>query len=441
MTTTSKEWVTHVLDHTRRLEEYKETVSRLFPSLPKDLVDAHSIRDVDALVLALFVRCYPHELSVLDVGTFVGVSAFHFASQPSVVRVLGVDPELPQDAETGETLRALESEVEPETLQGLRSMDVARTAVAEFADESAKVELRAGNIGSALTDHGGDTPDGSEKMPAQQELTEDQPLLAFVNGVRTREAVGADLRAIFKAHPRAIAVLDHCRGAEGFFVQAGIAGFMEGSQTEYHFRLFGDLSSGMATSNLGIVYPDVDSDEVHKCLMELAHLFSERLDPLWLASREQELIGIVNTYRDEAASLDGQLQDLSGEHQLLADHNKDLQKRISQLEKRKSQLEDRTTAIKAEKKEFQKRNGQLKRRNSQLEENNSRLKGEKQGLQSRVRQLDKVRSRLEERNALLDSQISEFRKAGRYRLADAVTKNVLRVPGAKALARRTRPEE
>jgi len=216
---------------------------------------------------------------------------------------------------------------------------------------------------------------------------------------------------------------------------------MEGSQGEYHFPLFGDLSSGMATSNLGIVYPDVDSAEVENCLEELRQLFSERLDPLWLASREQELIGIVNTYRDEAASLDGQLQDLSGEHQLLADHNKDLQKRISQLEKRKSQLEDRTTAIKAEKKEFQKRNGQLKRRNSQLEENNSRLKGEKQGLQSRVRQLDKVRSRLEERNALLDSQISEFRKAGRYRLADAVTKNVLRVPGAKALARRTRPEE
>ena len=437
MTTTSREWVTHVLDHKRRLEEYKETVSRLFPALPRDLIDSRSIRDVDALVLALFLRCYPHELSVLDVGTFFGASSFHLASQPSVSKVLGVDPELPQD---GEKAGTLDAEGDPEPLEGLRAIDVARTAIAEFADESAKVELHAGDIGSVWTNGDGETPAGSGEMPAQ-EPPEDGPLLAFVGRAPTKEAVDTDLQAIFKAHPRAIAVLDRCRGPGGHFVQAGIAGFMEASKSEYHFRLFGDLSSGMATSNLGMVYPDVDSAEVLGCLEELAHLFSERLDPLWLASREQELIGIVNTYRDEAASLDGQLQDLSGEHQLLADHNKDLQKRISQLEKRKSQLEDRTTAIKAEKKEFQKRNGQLKRRNSQLEENNSRLKGEKQGLQSRVRQLDKVRSRLEERNALLDSQISEFRKAGRYRLADAVTKNVLRVPGAKALARRTRPEE
>src|SRR5829696_6882775 len=106
MTTTSREWVTHVLDHKRRLEEYKETVSRLFPALPRDLIDSRSIRDVDALVLALFLRCYPHELSVLDVGTFFGASSFHLASQPSVLRVLGVDPEeLPEDGEAGETSR------------------------------------------------------------------------------------------------------------------------------------------------------------------------------------------------------------------------------------------------------------------------------------------------------------------------------------------------
>ena len=56
---------------------------------------------------------------------------------------------------------------------------------------------------------------------------------------------------------------------------------------KYHFRLFGDLSSGMATGKLGIVYPDEESAEVQRCLTELAHLFSERLDPLWLAGREQ----------------------------------------------------------------------------------------------------------------------------------------------------------
>src|SRR5215210_8363675 len=133
MTTTSREWAAQVLGHKRRLDEYKETVSRLFPSLPKDLVDSRSIREVDALVLALFLRCYPHELSVLDVGTFFGVSTFHFASQPNVVRVLGVDSELPEDGETGETSKAPYSEGEPEPLQGLRIIDVARAAIAEFA--------------------------------------------------------------------------------------------------------------------------------------------------------------------------------------------------------------------------------------------------------------------------------------------------------------------
>ena len=427
MTTTSREWAAQVLGHKRRLDEYKETVCRLFPALPKDLVDSRSIRDVDSLVLALFLRCYPHELGVLDVGTFFGVSTFHLASQPSVLRVLAVDPEeLPEDGEAGETSRTLDPEDEPEPRKRLRSVDVARAALAEFADESAKVELRTGDVGSACTASTDDTPEGSEKLPAHG-LSEDQPLLAFVNGARTREAVGADLQAIFGFHPRAITILDHCRGVGGHFVQAGIAGFVEASQSGYHFRLFGDLSSGMATSHLGIVYPDVDSAEVHRCLKELGHLFSERLDPLWLASREQELIGILNMYRDEAASLNGQLQESLSEHQLLAGRNTELQKR----------------------------NSQLKRRTTQLEENNSRLKGEKKGLQGRVSQLDKGRSRLEERIArlqernvrlaeersLLDSQLGDFRSAGRYKLADAVTKSVLRLPGAKALARRTRPEE
>ena len=109
-----------------------------------------------------------------------------------------------------------------------------------------------------------------------------------MGGVRTRDAVDSDLQAIFDTNPRAFAILDHCRGDEGPFVQAAIADCMERAPGKYHFRLFGDLSSGMATSKLGIVYPDEESAEVQRCLTELAHLFSERLDPLWLAGREQE---------------------------------------------------------------------------------------------------------------------------------------------------------
>jgi hypothetical protein len=396
--TTSGEWNAQVVEHTRRLEEYRETISRLFPTLPRDLLEAGSIKDVDALVLALFLRCYPHELSVLGVGTLFGVATFHFAGQPSVLRVLGVEPERPVTEGAGET----------------SSVDIARAALAEFADESVKVRLLTGDVGSVWTQ-------------SAHELPSDEPLLAFVGGVRTREAVDADLRAIFDANPRAIAILDHCRGEGGPFVQAAIADRMQTEPGKYHFRLFGDLSSGMATSELGIVYPDEESREVQRCLTDLAHLFSERLDPLWLASREQELIAVVSTYRDESHTLSGQLQDLLGEHRSLAGHNTELQKRISQLERRKSRLEERNAALKTENKGLQSRTSQLEKRIFQLEKQTS--------------QLEERNLRLKEERLLVISKLSDYRSAGRYKLADALAKNVLRLPGAKAVARRTRPKE
>jgi len=454
MTTTDGERTAQVVDHTRRLAEYKETLSRLFPSLPRETVDAQSIRDVDALVLALFLRCYPHEVNVLEVGTYFGVSTFHIASQPSVVRVLGMNPDPPESKQAAEAPDTPDTVAGPESLQSPSKIDVARAALAEFAEEDAKIQFRTDALSSAWTDERGDSPNGSEKVPAH-DLPEDEPLLAFVGGARTREAVQADLQAIFDARPRAIAIIDRLRGAEGLFVQSGIAGFLEGARGEYHFGLFADLTTGLATSNLGIVYPHSGAAEVSGCLEELGQLFSERLDPLWLAAREQELIGIVNTYKDEANALSGQLQVLSGENQLLADHNKQLEKRISQLEKRKSQLEERTAGLKQEKKELhnrssrlEKRTTQLEKRKSHLEEVNAALKQEKKGLQGLASRLEKGNSRLEERNSrlkeersLLDSQLTDFRNAGRYRLADAVAKNVLRIPGAKAVARRTRPEK
>jgi ribosomal protein S25 len=239
--------------------------------------------------------------------------------------------------------------------------------------------------------------------------------------------VDADLEAIFDANPRAVAILDHCRGDGGLFVQAAIADRMERAPGKYHFRLFGDLSSGMATSNLGIVYPEEVSAEVRRCLAELAHLFSERLDPLWLASREQELIGLVSTCRDEADTLSRQHQDLMAEYQALAGRNTELQKRISQLEKRKSKLQERNAGLKMEKKGLQSRTSQLAQRIFQLEKRTSRLQ--------------ERNSRLKEQRLLVVSKLSDYRGAGRYKLADAVAKNVLRIPGAKAVARRTRPKE
>src|SRR5215212_8593047 len=436
------EWTAQIIDHTRRLEEYKGTLRRLFPTLQRDLLDAQSLRDVDAIVLALFLRCLPPGLSVLEVGTSFVVSTFHLASQPSVLRVLGIDPDPPEETAPDDTSNI--PDTKPDPLQEASALDLARAALAEFAEESAKIQLLTGEVGSVWT-AAVDPPDGrADSPPPVPGLSEDEPLLAFLNGARTGESVEKDLRVIFDASPRAVAVIDHCRGAEGPFVQAGIASFLDGARGKYSFRLFADLTSGVATSNLGIVYPDVDSAELEGCLEELSHLFSDRLDPLWLASREQEMISVVNTYKEEAEHLNGQNQDLLAELQQLTGRHTELQKRTSRIEKRKSQLEERVGELRI----FQKRTSQLEKRKNQLGERIAAVREEKKALQGRSSRLEQRNSRLEERisrlkekSLLLDAQLSEFRASGRYRLADAVTKNVLRIPGAKSLARRARPEK
>jgi hypothetical protein len=453
MITTSADWTAQIIDHTRRLEEYKETLRRLFPTLRSDLLDAHSLRDVDAIVLGLFLRCLPPGLSVLEVGTSFGVSTFHLASQPGVLRVLGVDPGLPGLSTPDDTSNIPGVKSDPP--QEPRALDLARAALAEFAEEGAKIQLRTGEVGSVLTGPGDPPDDQAHPQPTASGLTADEPLLAFLNGAPARESVEEDLRAIFDASPRAVAVIDHCRGVEGPFVQARIASFLDGARDEYRFRLFADLTSGVATSNLGIVYPDANSAEVEGCLEELTHLFSDRLDPLWLASREQEMISVVNTYKVEAESLNTRNQELLAELQQVTGRNNELQKRTSQLEKRKSQLEERAAELKKEKNGLQKQASQLEKRVSGLEQRKTQLvertaaiKEEKKALQGRSSRLEQRNSRLEERNSrlkeerlLLDSQLDDYRRSGRYKLADTVTRNVLRIPGAKALARRTRPKE
>ena len=62
----------NAIEYRSRLDEYKETLTRLFPVLPKDSVDAWSISEADILALGLLLECYPQEVAVLDIGTFVG---------------------------------------------------------------------------------------------------------------------------------------------------------------------------------------------------------------------------------------------------------------------------------------------------------------------------------------------------------------------------------
>jgi predicted O-methyltransferase YrrM len=50
-----------------------------------------SINDIDGLALAHFLERCPLKTVVLEMGTFVGVSAFHFAGHPTVSEVPTVD--------------------------------------------------------------------------------------------------------------------------------------------------------------------------------------------------------------------------------------------------------------------------------------------------------------------------------------------------------------
>src|SRR5215217_331430 len=385
----SNSWMAEgtINDTRRRFDEYKEVVSRLFPALPRDYVDAWSISTADALALAHFLECYPRKVVVLDIGTSVGVSAFHFASQPKVLRVISLYPNSTTADKVNDKSDVLGS-IYPEPLRNLRVLEVARAALAEFDDEQQKIQLCAGIAEGSEMGLQGSSIDGFEKieMPAL-EPSNDVSLVAFVDGLHTKEGVRAHLEAIFEKNPHALVLLHDCRGYWGPFVQAGTVSFMEQVQEKYHFQLFGDLSPGVATSPLGIVYPDIVAAEVKQTLVTFSELFSERLDLLRLLRREEELIAAVGSYTE---AVDG----LSKDNSALAQSNKVLKERNSKLEERNSKLEER--------------NSKLKERNSKLEERNSKL---------------------EERNSKLIARYS----SRRYKLTDTLSEGALQVSGLRKL--------
>jgi hypothetical protein len=375
----------------RRVDEYKETVSRLFPALPRDYVDTWSISNADALVLAYFLECYPRKVIVLDIGTFVGVSAFHFASLPEVLRVIGVDPNPTIAEEINDKSEVLGRSVDPEPLRSLRVLDVAEAALAEFGDEQQKISLQVGTVGRSQVGVRQESVNSLEKVEIPvPDPSDNASLLAFVDGLHTREGVQADLESVFEKNPHAVAILDDCRHAWGPSIQAGVVDFMEGSAQKYHFRLFGDLGPGLATSKLGIVYPDTDADEIGHSLAELSDLFSERLDLLRLLRREEELVDVANGF------------------------NRELKQVRSQLA------------------EVKKRNSQLQERSSQLTERNRELKQ----VHAQLAEAEKRNSQLTERNSHLITHYS----SRRYQLADTLTDSALQVPGIQRLVRR-KPEQ
>ena len=106
---------------------------------------------------------------------------------------------------------------------------------------------------------------------------------------------------------------------------------MEKAQGKHHFQLFGDLGSSVATSNLGIVYPDIDAAEVRQTLVEFSESFGKRLDLLRLLRREEELIEVVNSFGKEVDRLQTVADGLRRKREYLTKRNAQLKEQNSRL--------------------------------------------------------------------------------------------------------------
>lgn len=225
-----------------QLSEYKATVARLFPALPRHVIDNWSITDIDALALTRFLNRYPCEVVVLEIGTFVGVSAFHYASQPKVSKVVSVDLNLSL-TELGKS--GWGDSFSPD----MRPLDVAKAAFSCFPEQQRKVRFVAGTAASL----------------EQEVYANEEPLVAFVDGSHSKEAVEADLRAIFEKYPYAVAVLHDCVNIKhGPGVLMGVATFGGTSSRGYRLRLFKQLDTDPRHPNLGILYPEAVASQVER---------------------------------------------------------------------------------------------------------------------------------------------------------------------------------
>jgi hypothetical protein len=285
------------LKRLKRLDEYENTVAHLFPILSKVYIDSWTLPNVDALALAYFLDCYPRKVIVLDIGTFIGMSAFYFAIQPTVLRVVSVDPNPLIADEIDDKTEVTGICADRGTLQNLKVLDVAETALGEFDAERRKIQLCTGVVGISKVGIKDDSIDGREKIEIPQAgLSERASLVAFVDGLHTKEGVRADLEAIFESDHHAVAILHDCRGPWGPFVQAGIVSFMETAERQYHFHLVERMGLGLGTPSLGIVYSDIDATEVGQTLMRFQNSpqFLKRAVLLELREPWQFLKGVVS---------------------------------------------------------------------------------------------------------------------------------------------------
>jgi hypothetical protein len=236
-----------------------------------------------------------YDVTALDVGTFLGVSALLLASQPRVLHVTSVDPNPLVAVELAETGKAagLASGPMSKVAHTQRVQDVALAALQGFPREYETIELINGVI-AGFGAHVVPVPDPSAYGARR--------LVAFVDGLHTRAAVRADVTAIFAAQPDAIVVLDDCRYVWGPFVQAGVADVLEENGAGLAFKLIADVSMSLGTCTLGILYPRALRGELESALDRAAARVSQTHGSLAFADLllPSAAIARLERERDEA---------------------------------------------------------------------------------------------------------------------------------------------
>jgi hypothetical protein len=311
-----------------RVKNYRARVSDLYPEIPFQLLQNCSIFPIDALVVGYFLDGFDQQQTVYEIGSFVGVSSYLFATHPKVSELVCVDPN-PRIADEALANSEWANRLDLESLEDLRVYDVAREVFASL-DKGVlkKVQFREGVVGSTSLGAITERTWQSEKIKVPEVGASGDGLLAYIDGLHTREGVAEDLRAVFERNPNAVAVLDDCRHAWGPFVHAGVVDFLKRSESgnRFRFRLFADLSPGVATSNLGLLYSGEREGDVNAALRNVASKFSQRLDPLNLLIRENDLIAEVNRRMNDIAYLQGINGQLQREKERLQRDNEFLTK-------------------------------------------------------------------------------------------------------------------
>jgi hypothetical protein len=284
----------------RTLDAYIEQLVVECPGLPEPTLRTWSISATDAVLVHEVLDSFTEPVDVLDVGTFLGVSAFLFASHPMVERVITIDPNPYIADEINDKQDELAAYVDPTSLRGIRVHDVARATLARFPDVAGKIEIFEGVLSGPTGGTSGATIDRfdiSNLKPSES----NNRLVALIDGLHTSDAVHGDLGALLSARPDAMALIDDCRYYWGPFVQAGVARFIGENPGRFDFRLFADLSTALAGSQLAVLYAS-DDDSFPRSLGQVVSSLSETLDPLQMLEREQEVVASASAAFDRDAA-------------------------------------------------------------------------------------------------------------------------------------------